>query len=265
MSNDLAYANRDFIPDADGYIDRWEDAAEAHRSIEKDLGRAWLNRSYGPGDRLAYDLFYPSSARPDGLVMFVHGGYWRMFDRSYWSHLAVGPTQAGWAVAMPSYDLCPAVSIAQITVQISQALQHAAAAVSGPIRLLGHSAGGHLVARMICADVGLPQEVLERIEHVLPISPVSDLRPLIDTKMNDDFRLDDALARAESPALMRPADIPTTVWVGAEERPAFLDQARWLAEAWDNATLRIDPGRHHFDVIEGLEDADSPLMRALLI
>jgi hypothetical protein len=50
--------------------------------------------------------------------------------------------------------------------------------------------------------------------------------------------------------------------VGADERPAFLDQARWLAEAW-GVELTFETGRHHFDVIEGLEHADSPMMRAL--
>ncbi|MEM8582137.1 MAG: alpha/beta hydrolase, partial [Pseudomonadota bacterium] len=57
--------------------------------------------------------------------------------------------------------------------------------------------------------------------------------------------------------------LPVTVWVGAEERPVFLDQARWLANAW-GANLRIDPGRHHFDVIDGLCEAESPLTSALL-
>jgi len=83
--------------------------------------------------------------------------------------------------------------------------------------------------------------------------------------MNRDLRLDDAEAVAESPALLdNPRGIPVTVWVGAEERPAFLDQARWLTEAWPNARLHVDPGRHHFDVIDGLRDADSPLMAAML-
>jgi len=57
--------------------------------------------------------------------------------------------------------------------------------------------------------------------------------------------------------------VPVTVWVGGDERPVFLDQAGWLAEAW-NAELVIDKGRHHFDVIDGLADPDSAMMLALL-
>ena len=50
-----------------------------------------------------------------------------------------------------------------------------------------------------------------------------------------------------------------TVWVGGEERPSFLDQARWLAEAWDCGHV-IDPSKHHFDVIDALSDTDSEMV-----
>ena len=63
--------------------------------------------------------------------------------------------------------------------------------------------------------------------------------------------------------LMSPPSTPATVWVGSEERPAFLDQARWLSDAWD-CSLQIDPGRHHFNVIDGLAREDSPLMQSIL-
>ncbi len=83
--------------------------------------------------------------------------------------------------------------------------------------------------------------------------------------MNLDFRMDMAMAEAESPCLMhdiRP--MPVVSWVGAEERPVFLDQARWLAGAWPTARLHVEPGRHHFDVIEPLVEAESALTRAIL-
>jgi pimeloyl-ACP methyl ester carboxylesterase len=80
--------------------------------------------------------------------------------------------------------------------------------------------------------------------------------------MNTEFNLDQTEAESESPMLMPKPDVPVTVWVGANERPVFLDQARWLAEAW-NATHVIDPNRHHFDVIDGLIDSNSALINAL--
>ena len=164
---------------------------------------------------------------------------------------------------MPSYDLCPDVSIAQITQQIARMLGHVAGQVAGPIRLAGHSAGGHLVARMAVPGVLAPQ-VAGRLAHVMPISPVADLRPLLETSMNAQFRLTPETAAAESPVLMLPAaGLACTVWVGADERPAFLDQARWLADAWA-APCHVAPEKHHFDVIDALADPDSALIVQLL-
>jgi len=137
----------------------------------------------------------------------------------------------------------------------------ATAHVAGPVALAGHSAGGHLVARMAVPGV-LPSEVAARLSHVAPISPVSDLRPLLRTTMNEQFRLDKATAEAESPVLMRPLPVPVSVLVGGDELPAFLDQASWLAQAW-GAPLDIAKGRHHFDVIEALADPASAVVARL--
>ncbi|ARE38643.1 putative esterase [Rhodovulum sp. P5] len=253
---DDAYANAAHIPRAETYPPRWAAAAAAFRA--KAGGQ--IDVPYGPHPRQRLDLFQPQGLAR-GVVMFVHGGYWMRFDKSVWSHLAAGPLAHGWAVAMPSYRLVPEVAIADITRDITAALQHIAQMhPDGPIHLTGHSAGGHLAARMLCDDVPLSPEVASRIARVVPISPVSDLRPLRKTQMNERFRLDEAAARAESPALRTPRPgVPVTVWVGGAERPVFLDQARWLAAAWPGAALKIEEGSHHFDVIAGLEQPDSAL------
>jgi acetyl esterase/lipase len=264
MKNDLAYTNVDFIPDGASYPDRWATDAREWRDLEAALGRARLNDSYGPGSRQKIDFFHPAG-KPEGLILFIHGGYWMKFDRSNWSHFARGGTERGWAVAMPSYTLAPEARISAMTKEMMQALIHAAGRVQGPIRLAGHSAGGHLVARMLCPDVDLPAEILARLARVMPISPVADLRPLLETSMNATLALDPEEAERESPALCpTPRDVPVTVWVGGDERPVFLDQARFLAEAWPRSDLVIDNGRHHFDVIDGLGDPDSEMLARLL-
>lgn len=259
---DDAYANAAHIPGAADYPPRWERAAEALREGLIEQGLADLDLAYGDSPRQRFDLFHPG-AEPKGLMVFVHGGYWLRFDKSVWSHLAAGALSHGWAVAMPSYDLCPQVRIADITRQVAKAVTASAAMVAGPIVLAGHSAGGHLVTRMLQPGL-LPDAVALRLRHVLSISPVSDLRPLMRTSMNADFKLDDASARVESPALMvERLPVPVTIWVGADERPVFLDQARWLAEAWGCGHV-VDEGRHHFDVIDALADGHSGMIGCLL-
>lgn len=84
--------------------------------------------------------------------MFVHGGFWMRLDKSYWTDLAEGARDLGWAVCIPSYTLAPVARISEITKQIAAAIEKAGNLVGGPIRLVGHSAGGHLVTRMICAN-----------------------------------------------------------------------------------------------------------------
>lgn len=251
---DRAYANGAFIPGADDYPPRWQAAAAAFRAG----ARAELGLRYGPGDRHRFDLFRPDGV-PRGLLVFVHGGYWMRFDRSDWSHLAAGAVARGWACAMPSYTLAPAARIFEITLEIVDAVTAAAARVDGPVVVTGHSAGGHLAARMAYAGIDLP-----RLARVVPISPLADLEPLTATTMNATLRIDAVEAIAESPArLPRRAEVAAHVWVGGQERPAFLWQARTLAEAWD-CPWTVDPGRHHFDVIDALAIPDSPLTAACL-
>ena len=92
--------------------------------------------------------------------------------------------------------------------------------------------------------------------------------------MNAQFGMDAAQAAAESPVLQQAPKLPVTVWVGAEERPVFLDQARWLVEAWQADPERPDleqtdvghvvsPGQHHFNVIEDMAHAQSAMTTAL--
>ena len=261
MPEDLsrAYANGDFIAGADDFPPRWDTAAASLRASLGDRARTGI--AYGSGARQTFDLFLPEG-RAEGLMVFIHGGYWMAFDQSTWSHLAQGALARGWAVAMPGYTLAPQARIHQITDEIEAAITTAAQIVPGPVVITGHSAGGHLSARMACND--RTPDWADRLVRVVPISPVADLRPLMQTAMNTDLHLDPAEARAESPALLARRDgVDCTVWVGGQERPSFLWQARTLSENWA-CPWHVEPGRHHFDVIDDLTNPDSLLMQTLL-
>lgn len=254
MDMDREYQNGAFIAGSDALPGLWAQKAAAFR---EGLGaRAQLGLPYGEGERHRFDLFLPQ-AEPQGLMVFVHGGYWLQTNRDLWSHLAAGAVGRGWACAMPSYTLAPAARIAQITAEVAAATRAAAAQVAGPLVVTGHSAGGHLAARMGCTDIALP-----RLARVVPISPLADLEPLMATQMT--LRLDAAEVVSESPArLPLHGGVDAHVWVGGIERPAFLWQARTLAERWA-CRWTVDPGLHHFNVIDGLQAPDSALTRACL-
>lgn len=261
MKLDDAYANSAHIEGAADYPPRWEEQAQAFRDA---LGpRCQLGVSYGPSARQVFDMFQPEGVSR-GTMIFVHGGYWKAFDPGIWSHLAGGALARGWAVAMPGYDLCPDVRIGGITRQIAAAVTKIAdRTFGGPIALAGHSAGGHLVCRMTDPLV-LPAEIRARIKQIVPISPVADLAPLMETTMNEILQIDPAEALAESPVNMQPPHgLDVTVWVGADERPAFLEQAEHLARTW-GARRVVEEGKHHFDIIDALADPDSAMIKALL-
>lgn len=254
--NDRAYANSDFIAGGADYLPRWQAKAAAFRAS---LGaRAQLDIPYGGGARQQFDLFLPDTS-PRGLMVFIHGGYWLALHGRDFSHLATGALARGYACAMPSYTLAPQARITQITDEIETALNAAAGLVAGPITVTGHSAGGHLAARM--ANIGRGGRLGARITHAVPISPVAELAPLMDTSMNETLHLTAAECATASPArLPLRAGVNAHIWVGAQERPAFLWQARTLSEEW-NCPWTPAKDRHHFDVIDDLEDAASPLMQ----
>ncbi|RUU09496.1 alpha/beta hydrolase, partial [Mesorhizobium sp. M7A.T.Ca.TU.009.01.3.2] len=158
---DDAYANGANIAGSDRWPAAWVEPAQAFRDALSAQGRARLDITYGDGRRNRLDLFLPS-ATPKGLVVFIHGGYWKAFDKSFWSHLANGAVSSGFAVAMPSYTLCPDLRIAGIVQEIGVAIGKAAAMVDGPLMLTGHSAGGHLASRMVTTTTPLADDVARR-------------------------------------------------------------------------------------------------------
>lgn len=265
---DDAYSNSAYIPGGDSYPAKWQAAAAAFRDEVRAAGRLREDIAYGAHARHRYDLFLPAT-QANGLAVFVHGGYWMAFDKSAWSHLAAGPLAHGYAVAMPSYVLTPEARISDITGQIGAAINAAAAEIDGPLHIAGHSAGGHLVSRMNTTTSPLQRDVAARLRKTVSISGLHDLRPLLNTGMNETLRLDLAEARAESAALLEPLDgIDITCWVGAGERPEFVRQNGLLENLWSSFNAKVssveEAGRHHFDVIDGLADPDHRLVRTLL-
>ena len=265
---DDAYTNGANIAGGDRWPDAWAGPAKAYREERAAAGKAKLGLAYGDRPRNRFDLFLPD-AEPKGLVVFIHGGYWMRFDQSFWSHLARGSVENGYAVALPTYTLCPENRIAGIATEIGQAVETIAGMVGGPIHLTGHSAGGHLVTRLVCTNSALSKAVLSRVGNVVSISGLHDLRPMLRTALNETLRMDHAEAMAESPLFLEPVgDVRVTCWVGGGERSEFTRQSKLLANAWVGAggatAYAEEPYRHHFNIIDGLADPTHPLTRTLL-
>lgn len=265
---DQAYSNVQHVADSARFPPLRLQQSHVLRDQMQAQGRFIGDVRYGSRERNVLDIVMPVG-KPRGLVVFVHGGYWLRFDKSYSTYLAQGAVNRGFAVAIPSYTLCPQARIGEITAEIGMAIVQAASMVGGPIHLAGHSAGGHLVARMATTTTPLNRSLQQRLRKIVPISALNDLRPLLNTKMNDDFRLDMEQARLESPVLLEPlTGIDVTAWVGAAELPEFIRQNQALANLWSGFNCRIDqveePDKHHMNIVDGLCEAEHPLTRRLL-
>jgi arylformamidase len=259
------YNNRARVPEHPALIAGWARDAKAWRESQADL---FHTISYGPGARNTIDVF-PS--RGEGaMVVFIHGGYWQALDGSFFSHLAAGLNAHGVSVAIPSYDLCPQVSIEEIIAQMRMAAR-ALAPLSRRLVVSGHSAGGHLAACLMATDwrtfdPALPQNL---VKAAYTISGLFDLGPLVKTSINDALRLDEAAAGRLSPAFWQPpAHGILDAVVGGKESAEYFRQSRMIVDAWGQAGTETRfaevPGANHFTAIAPLADPNSPMTQRLL-
>ena len=140
-----------------------------------------LDVPYGPTAAEHIDIY--SARTPDApLHMFIHGGYWHSLSSKEFSFIAEGLVEAGVAVAILNYDLCPNVTVTEIVRQNRAAVKwlHENARRYGcdpeRISVSGHSAGGHLTAMLMATDwaatYGLPRDAVKgRLRDFRPVRP----------------------------------------------------------------------------------------------
>lgn len=260
MDLQAEYDNGAKVPTYPAIAERWMAEAAAFRDSHP---HSELGVAYGPTERQALDLFWPDAARQGPVVVFVHGGYWQRSHRLAFSHLAQGLLAHGVAVAMPSYELCPSVTMAALVEQVRDSVAFLHRRLRRRFLVTGHSAGGHLTAMLMATDWaarGVPAGI---VAAGMPISGLFDLEPLIHTTVNTALGLDGAEARRLSPLLMTAPGGRLHAYVGGEEGVEYTRQSRSIAEAWGGSWESL-PGLHHFSVVEELQKPDSAMVgRAL--
>src|SRR5690606_17580185 len=105
------FRTRDHVPDFDAYVEVYHKRSAATRA----RCRAELDVAYGPGELERLDLFFPEGeVRAAPVHLFIHGGYWRMFDKSDFSFVADTVVAAGGIAAILNYSRMPAVRMETI-------------------------------------------------------------------------------------------------------------------------------------------------------
>jgi arylformamidase len=206
--------------------------------------------------------------------MFIHGGYWRSLDKKHHSFVAAPFVNAGAAVAVINYSLCPAVKVEDIVLQCLKAgawLYRNAAEVGTPrnrIFVAGHSAGGHLAAMCMAAQWprysrGLPEKVMQ---GGFSVSGIYDLVPIVRTpSINIDLRMTESDASKVSPAFMPPATkAPFYIAVGGLEIGGFKEQHALIANQWAGVVAGDipSPDDNHFTILNSFANMDSAVGKA---
>lgn len=265
------YNPRLAVPEYASHFEKWAAAAAQAR---KDLD-VYIDVPYGSHPMEKLDLFR-AKGRSRGLLMFIHGGYWRALDKSQHSFVARPFVEAGITVAMVNYALCPNVSLEDI---VRQMLQAGAwlyrnggnfGALPGRLFVAGHSAGGHLTAMMLAAlwPKFAPDLPAKLFQGGLSLSGLFDVRPILKTpSVNADVRLDHTSAMRASPAFMPPAtDAPLYLAVGGKEQAGFHEQHALIKRRWAKVIAQdvACPEDNHFTILERLADPRSALCKAAL-
>ena len=234
-----------------------------------------LDVPFGPTRDEYLDIF-PAAQKRAPILIFLHGGYWRILSAKEFSFVAFGPVAAGATVISVNYALCPKVTIDEIVRQARAAVAWTwrnAEQFGGDrnrIFISGHSAGAQLTAMCALADwagdYDLPRDT---VKGGFGISGVYDLRPIRYTLMQPLVQLDDGCINRNSPQLLDLPRVPVPLLfsVGGDETAEFRRQTEDFIGYWRAAGNASDylsqPGKNHFDAIYGFEDARSPLCRAL--
>jgi acetyl esterase/lipase len=251
---------------------------------------------YGSGPEDVADVRLPregpgGTAPPAPLVIFLHGGFWRVkYDRAHTGPLATALAAAGYAVCVPEFrrtgqpgggwpgtfdDVAAAVDRSPALVREATG---PGVIADGPPLLAGHSAGGHLALwaagrRRLRPDSSWRSAL--RAGGVVVLAGVSGLADCHDQGLGDGAAA--ALmggGPGEFPQRYRDADPAVLLPLGCSVRlvhgslddvvPAAMsrDHAAIGTAAGDDTTVTEVPGASHLDLIDPLSPAWREVMAA---
>ncbi|MGJ9404416.1 alpha/beta hydrolase family protein [Arthrobacter sp. KK5.5] len=234
---------------------------------------ATTTHRYGPAPSQYAELTMPARRTRPGVVVVVHGGYWRAaYGAELGRPLAADLAARGWAVWNLEYRRTGGAGNdaggwphtfddVAAGLDLLPAVMERVAGETGPVVVLGHSAGGHLgvwVAGRHTLPAGAPGA-----NPATPIAGVVSQAGVLDMSLAERLGLSHGAARllmgadpsAEperwrwaDPVAMLPIGVPVVVLHGDDDEAVPLALARSYADAaaaaGDPVRLETMPGDH---------------------
>jgi arylformamidase len=269
---DLQYNARATVPDITPMLRDYASIS----ALARDTLPCTLNVAYGAHPDETLDIFPAQGECRGPVLIYLHGGYWRLLSKDDSSFMAPTLTRAGITVVAINYSLAPAVTLDHIVDQTRRAVawvHHNIEQHHGDgqrLVIAGSSAGGHLAAMVLAGgwqeNYGMDSTA---VAGAVLLSGLYDLTPLVDTHINEWMHLSLEDARRNSPLFALPKHgSPIFVSYGSNETTEFKRQshdylAAWQAQGFQGEYVDM-PDTNHFDLVLHLNRHESPLVQKLL-
>jgi acetyl esterase/lipase len=246
------------------------------------------------GNHNKLDLYLPEGVKDFPVVLIVHGGAWMVGDKNWDSIPAIARTfvKQGIGAVGINYRLSPTVQHPTHIKDLADAFAWVHKHIgeyggrADKFTLMGHSAGGHLVALLATDDsylkaVGLSRENIRGVIGVSGVYQISEAGLNMvgrrragstegsETPFERIFGKDPGAAKSASPLAHLQQGLPPFLLVYAEtDLPTLGLQAMMLdaalrANKGDSKLMKVD-GRNHATVMWRCSKADDPVMCAAL-
>ncbi|KAM3966568.1 kynurenine formamidase [Aphomia sociella] len=239
-----------------------------------------LEIEYGPTSGQKLDILGTNLPDDAPILVYVHGGYWQELSREISRYPALPLYRSKIKTIVVGYDLCPTATLAEIINQIQKAarfvFEYAEKMKSRGIYFAGHSAGAHLVAKLLSnADFFETTKGSTLLRGAFLVSGIYDLRELIHTSINNAVQLPNEWAVPLSPQFdcythLQGRRVRIYILAGQNESPTFKKQSREFYELLHNTCLmqnmylEIKDGMDHFNIVECFSD-DNNFLKNLLV
>lgn len=245
---DLGLNNSVAVAGSGEMVNGWGARSEALRNRYPDH----IDLRYGPRERNRIDFLKTADGAP--TLLFIHGGYWQMRAKEFFTVMAEGPMAHGINVAFAGYTLAPDATLDQIVAEIHAGIDFldgrlsGLGAAEGGIVVAGWSAGGHLTAMALSHP---------RVRAGVAISGIFDLEPIRASYLNEKLGLDAAASQRNSPMAQPGGPLkPLALVAGSAELPLLRKESAAFAghrAAYGLPVIYEEiPDANHFTILEAL-------------